>query len=192
MEHEIFTGNRITGCSIAGFLSVAAGWSHGDCIPLSEFTEQLLRQGMGAICYQLRSQLSLSPFNAERLFGRTEAEKPAHFMPLPRHPVFWQSCQKCQQALPVSPGAGPHAREPPGCDGCSAPPVPITSGEAQRWVSLSHPPARWSIQPEAVPGKWSSAQGVEGRYQALPIPHYSPLTPPPARLTQPSSFWLSS
>lgn len=191
MEREIFTGNRITGCSIAGFLSAAAGWSHGDRIPLSEFTEQLLRQGTGAICYQLRSQSSLSPFNAERLFGGTEAEKPAHFVPLPRHPVFQQSCQKCQQALPASPGAGPHARESPGCAGHSAQPVPITSREVQRWVPRSRPPARWSIRPEAAPGKHPSVQEVGGRYQALPIPHYSPLAPPPARLTQPGSFWLS-
>lgn len=89
VEREIFAGNRITGRSIAGFLSAAAGWSHGDRIPLSEFTEQLLRQGTGAICYQLCSQLLLSPFNAERLFGGTEAKKPVHFVPLPCHPVLW-------------------------------------------------------------------------------------------------------
>lgn len=61
----------------------------------------------------------------------------------------------------------------------------------KRWVPLSHPPARRLIRPEAAPGKPPSMQEVGGRYQALPIPYYSLLAPPPAHPTQPSSFWLS-
>lgn len=41
------------------------------------------------------------------------------FVPLPHHPVLQKGCQKCQQAMPVTPS--PHAREPPGCAGCSVP-----------------------------------------------------------------------
>lgn len=165
MEREIFTGNRITGCSIAGFLSAAAGWSHGDRIPLSEFTEQLLRQGTGAICYQLCSQLSLSPFNAERLFEGTEAEKPAHFMPLPHHRVFRQSCQKCQQTLPASPGAGPRARESPGCAGRSAPQVPITSREAQvEEMGVPQLPSSKAVHTTGG-SPWKAAERAGGRRQ---------------------------
>lgn len=182
MEGEVFGGNRISGRSIAGSVSAAAGWSHGDRIPLSEFTEQLLRQGTGAICYQLRSQSWLSPFNAERLFGGTWAQKPACLVPLPRHPALQKGCQKYQQPLPVTLGEGPHSRETPGP--MLAAQYPALAGRCRwkkRWVSLRSPLA---------PGKLPSAQEVGGRYQALPIPLYSLLAPPPAHPTQPSSFCL--
>lgn len=102
VKREILTGNRIMACSIIGFFRAASGWSYRGCTLLSEFTEQLLRQGTGAICYQLCSQLSLSSLNAERLFWGKAAEKPTQFLPFPCHPLFQQSCQKCQQGLSAS------------------------------------------------------------------------------------------
>lgn len=177
------------GCSIAGFLSAAAGWSHRDRIPLSEFTEQLLRQGTGAICYQLRSQLSLSPFNAERLFGGTEAEKPARFVPLPRHPVFRQSCQKCQQALLASPGAGPRARESPGCAGHSALPVPITSGEAQAEEMGAPQLPSSEVVDTATGSTWKAAECAGGRRQ-VPGSAHPTLQPAGSTTCSPDPAWL--
>lgn len=59
-QHRVqnFAVNRKTASSIVGFLNTAAGRSCGDCPSLSEFTEQLLRAGMSAICCQLHSTLT--------------------------------------------------------------------------------------------------------------------------------------
>lgn len=143
MERKVFSGNQTRGRSIAGFLSAAAGWSHGDRTPLSEFTEQLLRQGTGAICYQLRSQPSLSPFNAERLSGGTRAQKPARSVclsPATRHSgkAARNASGLCQWHWERVPTPGSH-------QAVLAAQHPSLAGRCRwkkRWVSLSSPPAR--------------------------------------------------
>lgn len=178
MECEVFGGNRISGRSIAGFVSSAAGWSHGDCTPLSEFTEQLLRQGTGAICHQLRSQAALSPFNAERRFGGARAQRPAHSVPLPRHPALQKGCQKCQQPLPGTLGEGPHAREPPGRAGCS---VPSAGGEVQVEGETG--------VPELPSSPWNAAECTGGRRQ-VPGSAHPTLQPAGSTTCSPNSAQL--